>query len=149
MSYQVRLKQVPSQQVAAVHVSTTFERVGEEIQRAFATLGERAGAPTDMPFLVTLSIDEERGEGEFELCWPCDEEIEGGGVFTVEVPGGTMASTVHRGPYAEIGPAYAWLDEWIAEHGYRHAGPPREVYLNDPGDVGEAGAETEVLMPLG
>jgi hypothetical protein len=42
------------------------------------------------------------------------------------------ATTVHRGPYEQIGPAYHTLTGWISEHGHDIAGPPREIYLNDP-----------------
>jgi effector-binding domain-containing protein len=43
-----------------------------------------------------------------------------------------MASTIHHSPYQEIAPAYHTITGWISEHGHEIAGPPREVYLNDP-----------------
>lgn len=37
---------------------------------------------------------------------------------------------------------------WIQEHGHEAAGPPREVYLNDPTEVGEAEQLTRVDWPI-
>lgn len=59
-----------------------------------------------------------------------------------------MATTVHHGPYGEIAPAYHILTGWIQDHGHEMAGPPREIYLNDPAEVGEAEQLTRVDWPI-
>jgi effector-binding domain-containing protein len=75
--------------------------------------------------------------------------FEGSGeVYGTELPGGPAAVTVHRGPYAEIGPAYHTVSGWVADHGHELAGGPREVYLNDPRQVAEADLLTEVQWPI-
>jgi hypothetical protein len=38
---------------------------------------------------------------------------------------GSVAWTVHRGPFDEIGPASHTVAGWIQEHGHEVAGPPR------------------------
>ncbi len=48
---------------------------------------------------------------------------------------GLCVEVLHRGPYAKTGDAYARLDAYIDQNGYRHAGPIHELYLNDPGEV--------------
>jgi hypothetical protein len=48
-----------------------------------------------------------------------------------EFPAITVAWTVHRGPFEEIGPTYHTVAGWTQEHGHEVAGPPREVYLTD------------------
>ena len=63
------------------------------------------------------------------------------------MPGATVASTVHVGPYGEIGKAYTALQKWMTDAGRRPAGPVREVYLNDPGSVPENELLTEVDWP--
>jgi effector-binding domain-containing protein len=68
--------------------------------------------------------------------------------YGTELAGGPAAVTVHRGPYAEIGPAYHTVSGWIADHGHELAGGPREVYLNVPGEVPEADLLTEVQWPI-
>ena len=55
---------------------------------------------------------------------------------------------MHRGPYDEIAPAYHTVAGWIAEHGQEIAGPPRELYLNDPTVVPPEELLTEVQWPV-
>ncbi len=65
-----------------------------------------------------------------------------------ELPGGTMARTVHRGPYANIPTAYIELFKWIQKNGKQIVGPVREVYLNDPGVVPSEEIATEIYAPV-
>ena len=90
-------------------------------------------------------------EGEFEVavCMPVAPGARAGDAVTVEeVPGGVAASTVHVGPYHEIGPAYAALQRWMADNGRRPAGGMREVYLNDPDSVPPEALLTEIDWPV-
>ena len=57
-------------------------------------------------------------------------------------------TTVHRGPYEEIAPAYHTLTGWISEGGHEIAGPPREIYLNDPHTVPPEKILTRVEFPI-
>ena len=59
-----------------------------------------------------------------------------------------MATTMHRGPYEQISPAYHTLAGWIAQNGYEIAGPPREIYLNDPQTVAQEELLTRVEYPV-
>ncbi|MCU7829107.1 MAG: AraC family transcriptional regulator [Candidatus Thiodiazotropha sp. (ex Myrtea sp. 'scaly one' KF741663)] len=54
-----------------------------------------------------------------------------------EVPGGTCASLIFKGPYAELEKPYDWLfGQWLPQSGYEVADfPPFEEYLNDPKDT--------------
>jgi effector-binding domain-containing protein len=94
-------------------------------------------------------IDEET-DGDVEICVPLAEPFEGtNAVMGRDVGAVTAATTVHRGPYGEIGPAYHTLTGWIQEHGHEIAGPPREVYLTDPQETpDEADYLTEVVFPI-
>jgi effector-binding domain-containing protein len=61
----------------------------------------------------------------------------------------TAASTLHAGPYEEIGAAYAALQAFLQERGHEAAGPPREVYLVGPAQASDPGTyRTEVLWPI-
>ena len=57
------------------------------------------------------------------------------GIDLREISGGTVAATVHRGPYDEIGPAYHTLAGWLQENDRVVTGLPCEMYLNDPQTV--------------
>ena len=59
-----------------------------------------------------------------------------------------MVTTVHRGPYEEIAAAHHTVTGWISEHGHEMAGPPREIYLNDPQTVAPEELLTRVEFPI-
>ena len=83
------------------------------------------------------------------VCMPV--YVSGGGevqVYRTELGGGTVASTIHRGPYDEIRPACHPLAGWITDHGHEMTGPPREAYLNDPSEVSPHELLTEVAWPI-
>ncbi len=87
-------------------------------------------------------------DGDIEICVPVASIIAGNSdVYGRELEGGPMATTVHRGPYEEIAPAYHTLTGWISEHGHEIAGPPREIYLNDPRTVPPEELLTRVGFP--
>jgi AraC family transcriptional regulator len=70
-------------------------------------------------------------------------------VTCYELPGGTMATAVHTGPYEECEPTYNDLFAWIKAHGRTITGPIREVYLNDPAEVAPEEILTEIYVPIG
>lgn len=51
-----------------------------------------------------------------------------GRVRCSQLPGGTVATTVHFGPYQRLGEAHAAIREWCAAHGYRFSGTLWEIY---------------------
>ena len=65
-----------------------------------------------------------------------------------EVPGGLVATTVHVGPYSEVGKAYTALQKWMTDNGRRPAGMVREIYLNDPDTVAAEELLTEIDWPI-
>ncbi len=66
-----------------------------------------------------------------------------------ELRGCAMASTMHRGPYDAVGAAYEALREWIRDNAMVVDGPPREIYLTDPGETPDpADLVTEIEFPI-
>lgn len=153
MSYEIEVKTVPDQLVAATEMETSLAKVGEDIQQGFgalvgATMSQNvpfAGAP----FIIYHDIIDEETDGRIQICVPTAAEIEpANGVISTTISGGPAATTVHRGPYAEVGPAYHAVSTWVTEHGHNLVGPPRETYLNDPTEVPESDLLTEVSWPI-
>jgi AraC family transcriptional regulator len=56
--------------------------------------------------------------------------------------------TIHKGPYKEVGPAYATLFKHANKEGYIPRGCPMKIYLNDPAKVKESELLTEVQLPI-
>jgi effector-binding domain-containing protein len=65
------------------------------------------------------------------------------------LPGGPAATTIHTGPYDQLGGAYAALEKWMATEGFAPAGPPWESYITDPAEHPDPKDwQTEVLWPI-
>jgi effector-binding domain-containing protein len=154
MPYEVQVKEVPAQHVAAVRKHATMATIGQDVSAGFAAVGEavgRAGVPmAGPPFLVMFDVIDEESEGDIEVVFPLAAPFPSAGeVVGKEVPAMTVASTMHRGPYDEVGPAYHTLTGWIQDHGHEIAGPPREVYLTDPSETPDpADHLTEIQFPI-
>ncbi len=100
------------------------------------------------------SVDEaqtadQEGKADIEVCVPIAEKIpETDLIKCYELPGGTMAKVIHKGPYEASGPAYERLFAWIKENGRHLSGPIREAYLNDPRTVGPEETLTVIFAPV-
>lgn len=106
-------------------------------------------SPSGPPLIVYHDVIDTETDGEIEVCVPVDTAIEGdASVYGRELEGGTMGVTIHHRPYSEITQVYQALTELIAERGHKVAGPPREIYLNDPQNVPPAELLTRIEFPL-
>jgi effector-binding domain-containing protein len=111
--------------------------------------------PAGMPGAVYLTMPGQTPEGEaaWEL-WapiadgPADAEPDEQECGVKRVEPHAVASAMHEGPYETAGPTYERLFAWIAEQGYRVAGPPREIYYSDPEEVPPEEYLTEVQIPV-
>lgn len=93
---------------------------------------------------------DEAGRADIEVCLPIATRIsETAEIECYELPGATMAKTVHKGPYESSGLAYEKLFAWIEENGKKLSGPMREAYLNDPREVGPQETLTVIYAPIG
>ena len=153
MPYEVEIIEATPQLVAATKISTTLRRIGNDIGAGFGTLMQALGSegvtPSGPPLIVYHQVIDEDTEGDIEICVPVAGPFSGKpSVYGRELEGGSMATTVHHGPYQEIAPAYHTLIGWISERGHESAGPPREIYLNDPQTVAPEELLTRVEFPI-
>ncbi len=153
MPYEVTVKEVTDQGIASVTLETSLRTIAGDIQTGFGTLvgylGSMGVQPSGAPFIIYHDIIDENTSGKIEICAPVSRALEGSDEVASDLlGGGPVASTIHTGPYQEIGPAYHTLTGWISEHGHEMAGPPREIYLNDPTQVPEEDLLTEVQWPI-
>jgi effector-binding domain-containing protein len=65
-----------------------------------------------------------------------------GDVVGSALPAGTVATTVHSGPYRRLNEAHQAIRDWCARHGHALAGPHWEIYghwleewNSDPGKI--------------
>jgi effector-binding domain-containing protein len=151
MAYDVTIKELPAQPALVVRKTVSMATIGSAMNEAFGTIMAQArscGAQFAGPPFA-MYPDPPGDEFRMILCMPVLPGAErGGGVDYEEVPGGSAATTMHRGPYSTIAAAYQALDDWMKASGRQPAGPPREVYLTEPGTVPESETLTEVQWPV-
>jgi effector-binding domain-containing protein len=89
------------------------------------------------------------GTADVEVAIPISKNIdETEDMKIYDLPGGKMAKVVHKGPYNEMDQAYEQLFKWIEQNKKSITGPAREVYLNDPNEVGVENTLTEIYAPI-
>jgi effector-binding domain-containing protein len=128
-------------------------RIPPFIQEAFGQLygivAARGIRPAGPPSAIFDQRPDLVDEADVEVWVPVEPTVVPDDVEVSRVPEVPVASTVHRGPYEEMGEAYAAIDTWIAEHHREAVGPIRETYLNGPAEVDEPSEYlTEVEVPL-
>jgi AraC family transcriptional regulator len=60
----------------------------------------------------------------------------------------SVATAVHKGPYAKAGETIQRLMDWAKAKGYAIAGPTMERYLNNPMQVKPEELRTEIWIPV-
>ena len=87
-------------------------------------------------------------EGGMPLAAPVPGPMEGG-MEALTIPAGPAAVTVHHGPYDTLPETYRALEAWLEREGRKAGGPPREVYVTDPGEHPDPATwQTEIIQPL-
>jgi effector-binding domain-containing protein len=153
---EVTVVEVPPQLVLGMRKRGKYEMIATMIPQLCRFAVEKGleirGRPTfvchERSAEESIKANEE-GTADVEVVIPVSAETEGSGeIQCYELPGGTMARTVHKGPYPECTPAYKRLFAWLAENGKRIAGPTREVYMNDPRENPPEELLTEIYAPI-
>ena len=114
------------------------------IRQYLAQLGETPAGP---PYAAFGDVG--RQNLDVELGYPVARPLRGkGGIKAGEIPAGRYATCLHVGPYAEIDPAYAALDRWVAENGHRATGQAYELYPDEVGSTLPQQLRVRLLFPL-
>src|SRR5262249_42999052 len=157
--YDVLLKEVPPQLVASVRaILPSHQAVGALFSEVYEALGSHVGR----------ALGPHPGEGGQTLVLWYDTEhrehdVDGAAAFFLRarapdhgrmrvhmLPAATMASTIHHGSYATIGDAHEAVLQWVEAHGYRIAGPDREIniYNAQPIRQDDPSYVTEIQYPV-
>ena len=152
---EVNVVDVKPQLVAGMKKRGHYREIAELLPKLYH-YGTKKGAKfTAPPIFVCHETAEEAMEADktgnalVEVAAPIAEKIE----ETKEIkcytlPGGKMAKIIHKGPYDTCGPTYEKVFSWIKKNGRNIVGPTREVYLNDPREVGPEEILTEIYIPI-
>ena len=152
MAYEIVLKEIEPQAMVSIRTSCKVGEIGpvlaEILPEVFYYLDKRGVRPCGPPFTRYHSYDGTKCE--IEAGMPVAEPQPGEGRITAgELPGGTVAATVHVGPYEELPGAHDALDAWLKENGKKSRGPQWESYITDPGKEPDPHKrQTELLWPV-
>jgi effector-binding domain-containing protein len=117
-----------------------------EVHQQMAAAGVALAGP---PFTRYPSFEPDavRAECGFPVMRPAPSV---GRVEPSRLPGGSVASIVHLGPYETLAQTYDQLQRAMDAAGLHPAGPMWEIYWTDPGmEPDPARWRTEIIVPLG
>lgn len=119
------------------------------IHHLFAYLGQNRIEPQGPPIFICHDEEYREEDADIEIIISVNEiKDTDPEVKHYNLPGGLFASTIHKGPYEEVGPSFANLFVWIEANGYKPVGPSREVYLSDPAEQKPEDYITEIMIPV-
>jgi effector-binding domain-containing protein len=138
MEHEVKLGQREAALVLAKRLPVRLSQIGNVMGGAFGEvygyLGAQGVEGQGPPFVVYHGAPVEDDPFDIEVCAPVTAPIDPpAGWQLEELPAGTFATLLHVGPYDAIGASYEAMFAWVGAHGLAPAGPPREVYLSEPG----------------
>jgi effector-binding domain-containing protein len=128
MTHAVRLEQRDSCPLAVVRRRASSHELSKVVPEACGTVWNvvRSQRITGAGRHVALYLD---GEINLEVGVELAAPFAGHGeVVGSATPAGTVATTVHFGPYGRLHEAHKAICQWCADHGHTLAGPSWEIY---------------------
>jgi effector-binding domain-containing protein len=128
MTYDVRLEQLASRPLAVVRRRASRQQLPGVIPDACGTVWKVVRArniPRAGRHIAVYLDDEINLEVGVELDAPFAGD---GELVASQTPAGTVATTVHFGPYQRLAAAHQAIQHWCATHGQSLAGPSWEIY---------------------
>ena len=146
MDYEVSLTDVTAKPTAVVAAATTWQEFpalwGPLLGEVWGCL--RAGGITSGCRNAMLYLDDvPHVQVGVLLDRPCPLT---GNVVASALPAGTVATTVHRGPFGEVGAAHDAVTGWCDAHGHRRSGVRWEIYGPHNDDPARQWAEVYWLL---
>jgi effector-binding domain-containing protein len=138
MSYEVTTTDVEARPTAVIPVTTSWQRfptVWRELSGEVWACLRAGGVARGCPNVMLYLDDRPRVEIGVWLRVPCELT---GRVTNSLLPAGRVATTVHRGPFQDVGKAHRAVIDWCAAHGERPTGVRWEVYgphRDDPAEL--------------
>ncbi|MDR1039878.1 MAG: GyrI-like domain-containing protein [Deltaproteobacteria bacterium] len=150
--YNLEIKELPTLKAMTRRFVTSGGRVTGDVADNFGIVMRHivaSGGAAEVFFLISHdeAFDPERMDLEANISvpelLPDSSEVRGR-----EMPGGSFAGVIHKGPYESLGGAYEEAALLMGEKGLKSLPPMREIYLNDPDDTPPEELLTEVLFPI-
>jgi len=147
----IEIKNIPEYQVAFILKKGSYQQIPDILGKVVGWLMAK-NVEIQMPvygsyYNSPMDVSEE--ELEWEVGAAFIGELEGEDNIQIKVvPQHEAVRTVFKGPYGEAASVYMDLIHYAANEGYQIAGPVLESYLNDPSEVSQSEALTEIQFPV-
>lgn len=154
LMYKIEIKPLASLRAATLSHVGPYMEIGRCFEKLFGTLAARGLMRPDLR-IMGIFYDDPAATPESELRsraaaistanMPIAEPLE-----AVTILGGDYAVLRHKGPYADMKPAYEWLyGTWLPKSGREPGDAPcLEEYLNSPRDTPPAELLSDIYLPL-
>lgn len=152
MPYKIEVKDVDAQPTVSIrvqcHAAEIGATLGEILPEVWAYLRKLNIYPSGPPFTRYHGFKD--NQVDLEGGMPVADSLSGAGrVSPGELPGGTVVSTIHMGPYEKLPEAHDALHLWMREQQKEAAGPQWEYYWTDPGkEPNPDKRKTELIWPI-
>ena len=155
MNYSATIKELPacivySKRMTIPNYNAYFEvipEIGETIEKKYPEL--KCAVP-EYCFIVYLDGEHKEKDIRIEFCEAVDKLYPDFDDFHFKnMEAVTAVSVMHKGAYADLGEAYAYIIKWIEENGYVASDNPRESYIDGIWNKeNEADWLTEIQIPV-
>jgi len=155
MTYSATIKELPrcvvySKRMIIPNYDAYFQvipEIGKAIEMKYPDL--KCAIP-EYCFVVYLDGEYKEKDINIEFCEAVDKVYPDFDDFKFkEIEAATAVSVMHKGAYAKLGEAYAYVLKWIEENGYAAIDNPRENYIDGIWNKdNEADWLTEVQIPV-
>ena len=121
----------------------------EGLQKVFGFLAQKGIEIAGAPYLAYSNSNADFSQFDIELGIPINEIITVDGEFFMSKNcEGRAITTMHKGAYKDIEPAYTALMEYMAENKLESTGVYYDYYINNPADTPEGELLTQVVFPI-
>jgi effector-binding domain-containing protein len=153
---EVNIVEVSPQLVVGMKKVGRYKLIAEILPKLCEYAASKEAQFTGPPVFVCHEVTAEKvmeadkkASANIEVAAPIADKIpETEEITCYTLAGGKMAKIIHKGPYEDCSPTYENLFKWLTENGKNIIGPTREVYLNDPNEVGKEDLLTEIYVPI-
>jgi effector-binding domain-containing protein len=149
MKYEFRIAEVRERHVMAVHDRAKGDlpaKIVQNLDKVWAYLKTQS-AKAGHNIVVYRDYDRAAGVMTIDVGVEVESPLPGDGtVVPVTTPAGTVATTVHLGPYDKLGEASAALHEFCRAHDHPIAGPTWEEYGDWADDPSQRRTDVFVLV---
>lgn len=132
MSYEVEVEQVQPTPAVVVVEKVAHDQIARFLGRAFGSvMASLGGQPVTGPPFARYEVTSTGFSIEAGFPVAPGTSVNGEGQV-IELPGGTVARTMHVGSYDQVSEAYQAIEAWFGENSRRPTGAPWESYLDGP-----------------